>query len=84
MTDAWDPSIPEHRRIAHGIEVCLMLFFFLRRFAELIHQVGDGIAEMRNVHAARKALKAVGFKILHEEDLAARKSHLYSLIPPEP
>jgi sterol 24-C-methyltransferase len=21
MTDAWDPSIPEHKKIAHGIEV---------------------------------------------------------------
>ncbi|KAI9638302.1 sterol 24-C-methyltransferase, partial [Dioszegia hungarica] len=54
MTDAWDPSIPEHKKIAHGIEV------------------GDGIAEMRNIHAARKALKSVGFEILHEEDLADR------------
>lgn len=36
-------------------------------------QVGDGIAEMRTLHDARKALKAVGFEIVHEEDLAARK-----------
>jgi sterol 24-C-methyltransferase len=21
MTDAWDPSIPEHKAVAHGIEV---------------------------------------------------------------
>jgi sterol 24-C-methyltransferase len=41
--------------------------------SKLIHQVGDGIAEMRNIHAARKALKSVGFEILHEEDLADRK-----------
>ncbi|EIW69708.1 hypothetical protein TREMEDRAFT_44172 [Tremella mesenterica DSM 1558] len=54
MTDAWDPSIPEHKEIAHGIEI------------------GDGIAEMRTLAAARKALKAVGFEILHEEDLADR------------
>lgn len=54
MTDAWDPSNPEHKAIAHGIEV------------------GDGIAEMRTIHAARKALKAVGFEIEFEEDLAAR------------
>lgn len=27
---------------------------------------------MRTIHAARKALKAVGFEIEHEEDLAAR------------
>lgn len=35
-------------------------------------EVGDGIPEMRTLHAARKALKAVGFEIEHEEDLAAR------------
>ncbi|WOO79713.1 Sterol 24-C-methyltransferase erg6 [Vanrija pseudolonga] len=35
-------------------------------------EVGDGIAEMRTLHDARKALKAVGFEIVHEEDLAAR------------
>ena len=56
MTDSWDPSKPEHKAIAHGIEV------------------GDGIAEMRTIHAARKALKTVGFEILLEEDLAARMS----------
>jgi sterol 24-C-methyltransferase len=41
---------------------------------EIAHgiEVGDGIAEMRTLHAARKALKTVGFEILHEEDLAAR------------
>ncbi|BEI87180.1 hypothetical protein CcaverHIS002_0705260 [Cutaneotrichosporon cavernicola] len=54
MTDEWDESKPEHKKIAHGIEV------------------GDGIPEMRTLHAARKALKGVGFEILHEEDLAAR------------
>lgn len=54
MTDTWDPSIAEHKHIAHGIEV------------------GDGIPEMRNIAAARQALKTVGFEILHEEDLADR------------
>ncbi|ODN98544.1 sterol 24-C-methyltransferase [Cryptococcus wingfieldii CBS 7118] len=54
MTDAWDPSVPEHKEIAHGIEV------------------GDGIPEMRNLAAARDALKSVGFQIEHEEDLADR------------
>ena len=54
MTDAWDPSIPKHKHIAHGIEV------------------GDGIPEMRSIKACRTALENVGFKILHEEDLAAR------------
>jgi len=54
MTDAWDPSNPRHKEIAHGIEI------------------GDGIAEMRTLHDARKALKAVGFEIVHEEDLADR------------
>ena len=39
----------------------------------VIDQLGDGIAEMRTLMAARKALKSVGFELLHEEDLAARK-----------
>ncbi|WVW83092.1 hypothetical protein I302_105110 [Kwoniella bestiolae CBS 10118] len=54
MTDEWDPTNPEHKRIAHGIEV------------------GDGIPEMRNLTAARNALKTVGFELEHEEDLADR------------
>jgi sterol 24-C-methyltransferase len=58
MTDAWDPSIPAHKKIAHGIEI------------------GDGIAEMRNIAAARNALKNVGFEILHEEDLADRPDEI--------
>ncbi|KAL7423949.1 Delta(24)-sterol C-methyltransferase [Cryptotrichosporon argae] len=52
MTDAWDASNPEHKKIQHGIEL------------------GDGIAEMRTLSDARKALKAVGFEIVHEQDLA--------------
>ena len=39
----------------------------------LITQVGDGIAEMRNIESVRKALKTVGFNILYEEDLAERE-----------
>ncbi|KAE9389157.1 delta-sterol C-methyltransferase [Gymnopus androsaceus JB14] len=35
-------------------------------------EYGNGIPEMRHKHKAREALKAVGFKIEHEEDLAAR------------
>jgi hypothetical protein len=54
MTDTWDPSIPRHKEIAHGIEV------------------GDGIPEMRTIAQARKALKAVGFEVEYEEDLADR------------
>jgi len=54
MTDAWDSKNPDHKRIAHGIEV------------------GDGIPEMRSIAAARNALKAVGFEIEQEEDLADR------------
>ncbi|KAF8306033.1 delta-sterol C-methyltransferase [Clavulina sp. PMI_390] len=52
MTDAWDPSIPEHKAIAHGIEI------------------GDGIAEMRNMAAARKAIHSVGYQVEADEDLA--------------
>lgn len=54
MTDAWDPSIPEHKALAHEIEF------------------GNGIPEMRSVAKSREALKAVGFSIEHEEDLAER------------
>lgn len=41
---------------------------------EIAHgiEVGDGIAEMRSLEAARKALLSVGFEIEHEEDLADR------------
>ncbi|KZT62452.1 hypothetical protein CALCODRAFT_522352 [Calocera cornea HHB12733] len=35
-------------------------------------ELGDGIPEMRTSAEARQALKAVGFDILHEEDLAER------------
>jgi len=52
MTDDWDPSIPEHKAIAHGIEI------------------GDGIAEMRNIAAARKALNTVGYIVEMDDDLA--------------
>jgi sterol 24-C-methyltransferase len=89
MTDKWDPSNPEHKAIAHGIEVSLVL----SRFAGLEggrcgssesdstpYQAGDGIPEMRTLHEARKALKAVGFEIMHEEDLADRE--LIHPIPP--
>jgi sterol 24-C-methyltransferase len=54
MTDAWDPSIPEHKALAHEIEF------------------GNGIPEMRPLAKSREALKAVGFTIEHEEDLAER------------
>jgi len=41
---------------------------------EIAHQIelGNGIPEMRPPGHARNALKTVGFKIEHEEDLAAR------------
>lgn len=52
MTDDWDPSIPEHKAIAHGIEI------------------GDGIAEMRNMGSARRALKTVGYVVEMDDDLA--------------
>jgi len=35
-------------------------------------EVGDGIAEMRPIAAARSAFRSVGFEILNEEDLADR------------
>jgi sterol 24-C-methyltransferase len=54
MTDKWNPKIPLHKEIAHGIEV------------------GDGIAQMRTIRDARKALKTVGFDVLSDEDLADR------------
>lgn len=54
MTDSWDPSNPEHKALAHGIEL------------------GNGIPEMRHLSKAREAIKAVGFEIEHEEDLAER------------
>ena len=37
-------------------------------------EVGDGIAEMRTIEDARKALNTVGFEVLYEEDLAERMS----------
>lgn len=58
MTDAWDPSIPEHKAIAHGIEI------------------GDGIAEMRTMAVARKALKTLGYKVEVDEDLAERPDEI--------
>jgi len=54
MTDNWDPSIPEHKALAHQIEI------------------GNGIPEMRPISKSRDALKAVGFQIEHEDDLADR------------
>jgi sterol 24-C-methyltransferase len=39
-------------------------------------EVGDGIAEMRSIKAARNALNAVGFEVLHEEDLADRPDEI--------
>jgi len=54
MTDRWDPSIPEHKALAHEIEL------------------GNGIPEMRPLAKAREAIKAVGFHIENEEDLAER------------
>ncbi|EAU81938.1 sterol 24-C-methyltransferase [Coprinopsis cinerea okayama7 len=41
---------------------------------ELAHRIelGNGIPEMRPLRQARRALQDVGFKIEHEEDLAAR------------
>lgn len=35
-------------------------------------EVGDGIPEMRTIAECRSAIKAVGFQIEHEEDLAER------------
>ena len=76
MTDKWDPSIPDHKAIAHGIEVSDEILSHLRLLVNCSWsspvQVGDGIPEMRTLFEARKAIQAVGFEILHEEDLAAR------------
>jgi hypothetical protein len=65
MTDAWDPSIPEHKEIAHKIEV------------------GNGIAEMRTWANAKKAIKTVGYEVLHEEDLAERPDEISWYYPLE-
>ncbi|KAK9480238.1 S-adenosyl-L-methionine-dependent methyltransferase [Lipomyces japonicus] len=35
-------------------------------------EIGDGIPKMVKIDVARDALKAVGFEIIHEEDLASR------------
>ena len=65
MTDAWDPSIPEHKALAHEIEF------------------GNGIPEMRPLAKSREALKAVGFTIEHEEDLAERPDEVSWYYPLE-
>ncbi|KAJ7027476.1 S-adenosyl-L-methionine-dependent methyltransferase [Mycena alexandri] len=46
--------------------------------AALQHQIelGNGIPEMRPIAAAREAIKAVGFELQHEEDLADRGDHV--------
>ena len=75
MTDAWDASNPEHKKISHGIEVSILHCSV--QVTKLMIQVGDGIAEMRTIADARKALKSVGFEILHEEDLADRMSYFF-------
>lgn len=46
-------------------------------------EVGDGIPEMRSIDACRKALKNVGFEILHEEDLADRGDEIKWYYPLE-
>lgn len=40
-------------------------------------EIGNGIPEMRSINACRTALKNVGFKILLEEDLAARPESVH-------
>lgn len=39
-------------------------------------ELGDAIPEIRTIQRATEGLKAVGFEILHSEDLAAREDHL--------
>jgi len=65
MTDDWNPSIPEHKALAHEIEY------------------GNGIPEMRPLSKSRDALKAVGFKVEHEEDLAERPDEVKWYYPLE-
>jgi len=65
MTDDWDPSIPEHKDIAYGIEL------------------GDGIAEMRNIASARKALKTVGYTVEVDDDLADKGDEIAWYYPLE-
>ena len=65
MNDHWDPSIPDHKALAHEIEL------------------GNGIPEMRSLSKAREALKTVGFKIEHEEDLAERPDEVRWYYPLE-
>ncbi|EWC44201.1 sterol 24-C-methyltransferase [Drechslerella stenobrocha 248] len=54
MTENFDETNAEHRKIRRGIEL------------------GDGIAQMVRIEEAVKALKAVGFEIEYQEDLAER------------
>lgn len=42
-----------------------------RELARMI-EIGNGIPEMRSLQSVRQALRAVGFEVLHEEDLAER------------
>lgn len=58
MTDAYDNSNPEHRRIRLGIEQ------------------GDGISNMEKIEVALKAIKAAGFELELNEDLADRPDAL--------
>lgn len=54
MTEKYDASNPEHRRICHGIEV------------------GDGISNMVKISEAVRSMKAAGFEIEYQDDLATR------------
>lgn len=72
MTDKWDASNPEHKEVAHGVEVSILCHVARRRV--LTCQIGCGIASLRPIAEARQALKNVGFEILVDDDLADRKS----------
>ncbi|KAK6501082.1 Delta(24)-sterol C-methyltransferase [Arthrobotrys musiformis] len=54
MTENYDDSNADHKRIRRGIEL------------------GDGIAQMVRIEECINALKAVGFEIEYQEDLADR------------
>lgn len=58
MTDRYDETNEEHRKIAYGIEV------------------GDGIPKMFSRQVAEDAMKAVGFEIEYQKDLAEEEDDI--------
>lgn len=75
MTDEYDPSNPEHRAIAHGIEMCVIYWHLIQKFCywlKLTIDSGDGISQMVKISEGLRAIKAAGFELEFNEDLAQR------------